>query len=136
MVYADSNFFDVFTVPFLQGDVHSALARPNSLVVTKAFAAKYFGAAPALGKTVDVSDYGVCTITGVIDKVPDAAHFHYDAFLSWRSKHFTINSWTNIGFYTYLRLRPGADPKKLQAHFPELVVKYCVPEISRDMGVP
>lgn len=136
LVYVDSNFFGVFTLPFLEGDVRTALLRPNSLVVTRAFATKYFGTAPALGKTVDLSNYGACTITGVIDKVPDEAHFHYEAFLSWATKHFTYNSWTNIGMYTYLRLRPDADPKKLQARFPQLVEKYCVSEISRDMGIP
>jgi putative ABC transport system permease protein len=78
LVYADSNFFDVFTIPFLEGDVHTALVRPNSLVVTRAFATKYFGSAPALGKTVDLSGYGACTVTGVIDKVPDEAHFHFE----------------------------------------------------------
>ncbi|HLZ89846.1 MAG TPA: ABC transporter permease, partial [Puia sp.] len=136
LVYVDSNFFEVFTVPFLEGDAHTALLRPNSLVVTRAFVTKYFGREPALGKTVDLSNYGACIITGIIDKIPDEAHFHFDAFLSWSSKHFSQYSWTNIGFYTYLRLRPDADPAKLQARFPELVAKYCVPEISRDMGVP
>ncbi|HEY4108465.1 ABC transporter permease [Puia sp.] len=136
LVYVDSNFFEVFTVPFLEGDVHTALVRPNSLVVTKAFATKYFGSAPALGKTVVLSNYGACTITGIIDKVPDEAHFHYESFLSWSTMHITQNSWTNVGFYTYLRLRPDADPHQLQTRFRELVAKYCVPEISRDMGVP
>jgi putative ABC transport system permease protein len=136
MVYVDSNFFDVFTLPFLEGDVHTALDRPNTLVVTKAFAIKYFGTASALGKTVELSTYGVCTITGVIDKIPDEAHFHYEAFLSWPTMHYNFHTWTNVGFYTYLRLRPGADAKRLEAHFPELVTKYCVTEISRDMGIP
>jgi len=136
LVYADSNFFEVFTLPFLEGDVHTALGRPNSLVVTRAFATKYFGTTSALGKTVDLSNYGACTITGVIDKIPDEAHFHFEAFVSWGTMHFTHNTWTNVGMYTYLRLRPDADAKKLQARFPELVAKYCVSEISRDMGIP
>ncbi|HXB09426.1 MAG TPA: ABC transporter permease [Puia sp.] len=136
LVYADSNFFGVFTQPFLEGDARTALVRPNSLVVTKAFATRYFGEAPALGKTVELSNFGPCTITGVIEKIPDEAHFHFEAFLSWATLHFSQNTWTNVGFYTYLRLRPGADAKRLQARFPELVAKYCVQEISRDMGVP
>lgn len=131
----DSNFFGVFTQPFIEGDAHTALVRPNSLVVTKAFATRYFGTAPAVGKTVELSNYGPCTITGVIEKIPDEAHFHFEAFLSWSTMHYTHNTWTNIGFYTYLRLRPDADPKRLQARFPELVSKYCVPEIAHDMGV-
>jgi len=136
MVYVDSNFFQVFTLPFLAGDTHTALTQPNSIVITKAFADKYFGAEPALGKSIDLDHYGVCKVTGVIDKVPDNAHFHFDAFVSWSTLHIRQYTWSNVGYYTYLVLRPGADPKKLQARFPELVAKYAVPEIARDMGVP
>lgn len=140
IAFADSNFFEVFTLPFLEGDVHTALTQPNSLVVTRAFATKYFGDARALGKTIQLKDqqqdYGACKITGVIDKVPDEAHFHMDAFVSLSTLKFKQYTWTNVGFYTYLLLRPHADPQKLQARFPELVAKYAVSEIARDMGIP
>jgi putative ABC transport system permease protein len=136
MVAVDSNFFEVFTIPFLEGDVHTALKQPNSLVVTSAFAKKYFGNAPAMGKTISLTYYGECKITGIIDKIPDESHFHFDAFLSWSSMHIRYNTWSNIGIYTYLVLRPDANAEKLQARFPELVAKYAVPEIARDMGVP
>ena len=136
MVFVDSNFFELFTLPFLEGDVHSALIQPNSIVVTKAFATKYFGDGSAIGKTIETQPYGVCKVTGVIDKIPDEAHFHPDAFVSISTQKFTQYTWTNLGFYTYLLLRPNADPKKLEAHFPELVAKYAVAEISRDMGIP
>src|ERR1700760_1068866 len=33
-VFADSNFFGIFTLPFLEGDVHTALIQPNSAVIT------------------------------------------------------------------------------------------------------
>jgi putative ABC transport system permease protein len=135
LAFVDSNFFEVFDQPFLEGDPRTALIRPNSLIVTKAFAARYFGNSPALGKTLEFSNYGPVTVTGVIEKIPDEAHFHFDAFLSWSSNKYKYNTWTNIGYYTYLRLRPGADAKRLEAHFPELVAKYCVPEISHDMGI-
>jgi len=133
--YADSNFFAIFTLPFVEGDVHTALLQPNSLVITKALATKYFGNKPALGKTVNLTSFGACTVSGVIEKVPDASHFHFDAFLSLSTFHIKTYTWTNLGYYTYLLLRPGADPKKLEARFPDLVAKYCVPEIAHDMGV-
>jgi putative ABC transport system permease protein len=136
LVSVDSNFFGIFNLPFLEGDPHTALNQPNSLVITRAFADKYFGAEPAIGKTVDLDRYGACKVTGVIDKVPDNAHFHFDAFLSWSTLHIRQYTWSNIGIYTYLLLRPHTDPSALQARFPQLVAKYAVPEIARDMGVP
>jgi putative ABC transport system permease protein len=73
----------------------------------------------------------------VIEKIPDASHFHFDAFLSISTLplRFGGYTWTNLAYYTYLLLRPGADPKKLEARFPDLVAAHCVPEIARDMGV-
>lgn len=133
--FVDSNFFDVFTLPFLDGDKRVALSQPNSAVVTRAFAEKYFGTEPAIGRTVTFGDY-VCKITGLIDKVPDNASFHFDAFLSMSSRHFRELSWSNIGTSTWLKLNPGADPKKLEARFPQLVAKFVVREVARDMGVP
>jgi putative ABC transport system permease protein len=136
IVAVDSNFFNVFTVPFLEGDVHTALLQPNSVVITSAFARKYFGDAPALGQTISLTNYGECKVTGVIDKIPDESHFHFDAFLSWGTLHITRTpTWTNIGYYTYLVLRPDANPAKLEARFPDLVAKYAVPEIAHDMAI-
>ena len=136
MVFVDSNFFQIFTLPFLEGDAHGALIQPNSIVVTKAFATKYFGDGPALGKAIETQTQGILKVTGVIDKIPDDAHFHFDAFVSISTQKFTQYTWTNLGFYTYLLLRPNTDPKKLQARFPDLVAKYAVTEIARDMGIP
>ncbi len=74
-------------------------------------------------------------VTGVIDKVPDNSHFHFDAFLSMSTFPNTNKTWSNLGYYTYLLLNKNADPKKLEAKFPQLVAKYVVPEIQHDMGV-
>ena len=133
---ADSNFFNIFTIPFLEGDARTALVQPASLVITRKFADKYFGAGSAIGKTLQLQNWGACKVTGVIDRIPDESHFHFEAFLSESTNHFAHQTWTNLGFYTYLLLRPNADPKKLEARFPELVAKYCVPEIAHDMNVP
>ena len=133
---ADSNFFEVFTQPLLEGDVHTALQQPNSLVITRALATKYFGEGNAMGQTLVLTNYGACKVTGVIDRLPDASHFHFDAFLSASTFKIKYYTWSNVGYYTYLVLKPGTDPARLQARFPELVAKYAVPEIARDMGVP
>ena len=44
-------------------------------------------------------------------------------------------TWSNLGFYTYLLLDKKADPKKLEAKFPELIQKYVAPEAAHDMGI-
>src|SRR5947208_1331828 len=133
--FVDANFFDVFTIPFIKGSSASALTQPNCMVISKAFALKYFGNADAIGKALTFNGKDVYKVTGMIDKVPDNSHFHFDAFLSMSSMQPRPQTWSNVNYYTYLILDKNADAKKLESKFPELVAKYVVPEVQHDMGV-
>lgn len=136
LAFADSNFLQMFSIPFLEGNAANALVQPNSIVITKELAKKYFGNDDALGKTLLIGTSGNgYKVTGVIDKVPVNSHFHFDAFLSLTTWHLTGGTWSNIGMYTYLQLDKNTNPKELEAKFPQLVAKYVVPEVQHDMGV-
>src|SRR5258708_6991772 len=50
--FADQDMFSIFSIPFLNGDKPTALAAPNSIVITDEMAAKYFGSANPLGKSL------------------------------------------------------------------------------------
>ncbi len=137
LCFADANFLQVFSIPYLDGDARTALTQPNSIVITRAFAQKYFGNEPATGKILSIGT-GASNgfkVTGVIEKIPDNSHFHFDAFMSMSTLPIRQQTWSNVGCYTYLVLNKGTDPKKLEAKFPQLVAKYVVPEIQHDMGV-
>jgi putative ABC transport system permease protein len=132
----DSNFLQMFSIPLVEGDDKTALVAPHSIVITKALAKKYFGDGPALGKMLTV-DGAAFKVSGLIDKVPDNTHFHYDGFISMTSSSYAItgHTWSNIGFYTYLLLNKGEDAKKLEAKLPPLITKYVAPEAQHDMGI-
>jgi putative ABC transport system permease protein len=132
----DSNFLSVFSIPLLAGDTKTALTEPNSIVISKAFEKKYFGNTSGLGKMLIVNN-NPTKVTGIIDKVPDNSHFHADAFLSMVTviSPRVKQTWSNVGYYTYLLLSKNANPSKLEAAFPQLVEKYVVPETQHDMGV-
>ncbi|HVV56209.1 MAG TPA: ABC transporter permease [Mucilaginibacter sp.] len=134
IVTVDSNFLQLFSIPLVSGDDKHALVDPYSIVIDHDLAKKYFGDEPAVGKTLKVGN-DLMKVTGVIDKIPDNSHFHYDAFISMSTYPERVQTWSNVGYYTYLLLDKNADPKKLQAKFPQLVAKYVVPEIQHDMGV-
>ena len=133
--YADSNFFRVFSLPFISGDANSALAAPNTIVISTSFAKKYFGKGPALGKLLKYGENTLLKVTGVINDIPYNSHFHFDAFISVMTMGMkNADTWSNVGWYTYLLLDKNADAKKLEAKFPQLVAKYVVPEVQHDMG--
>ena len=136
LAFADRNFLQMFAIPLLDGSNKEALVQPNSIVISKAFAKKYFGDENAIGKSLTfVLNKAVFKVTGIFDKVPVNSHFHFDAFLSLSTLHVLNPTWSNIGVFTYLKLNKNVDVKKLEAKFPQLVAKYIVPEIQHDMGV-
>ena len=49
---ADNDLFKIFDFDWLSGDSATALRDLNSIVITEGVAEKYFGAEPALGKTL------------------------------------------------------------------------------------
>jgi putative ABC transport system permease protein len=137
LVYADSGFLKLFSIPLLEGNADNALVEPNSIVISKAFAKKYFGNKPALGEMLTFRRNGALKITGVFDKIPDNSHFHCDAIISMTTAKFIHGrqTWSNVGFTTYVLLNDHADVKQLEAKFPSLVEKYVVPEIQEDAGL-
>lgn len=135
--FVDSNFFNVFTAHFIKGDAATALQEPNTLVVTNDFAKKYFGEEDPIGKSLDFNNHSeLYKVTGVIDKIPANAHFHFDMFGSMAGyKEATSESWMISNFFTYLVLQDGYDYKKLEAKLPNMVEKYMGPQILKAMGM-
>lgn len=133
---ADSNFFNVFTYQFIEGSARTALLEPNAIVLSEPVARKLFGNSPALNRTISV---GGNTGSGELFKVTgvykDESHrSHIDArfilplsagwvggFLRNASLNFSFNNM----FVTYLRLRPGTDPAKLERKFPAFMEQYA-----------
>lgn len=136
LAFADANFLDFFSIPLMQGNVKDALVQPNSVVVSNAFAKKYFGDEDPIDKSINIGlNNAVYKVTGVYDKIPDNTHFHVDAIISLATFKITNPTWSNLGEFTYLELNDNTDVKKLEAKFPALVAEHVVPEVQRDMGV-
>jgi putative ABC transport system permease protein len=111
---ADATFFDIFSFPLIQGDPKTALKNPNSMVITKDSALKYFGTVDAVGKILRADfSYGPGSvdfeITGVSENVPANSHFHYDLLSSSETFPSFINDtgWTSNNFITYVVLKTG-----------------------------
>ena len=76
-VFADSTFFQVFSIPMISGNRLTALNEPNSIVIDETTARKYFNSTNVLGKTLFVDNSVNCKITGVIKDIPQQSHFHF-----------------------------------------------------------
>ncbi len=129
IVIADSNFFEVFELPFVFGNAEDALSKPQRIVVTRTFAERYFDNENPIGKVVSTNNHDY-TVTGMIEDLPANTHHKFDAVLSHglffeplsREKQ-TQNLWyTNI--YTFLEIDNPANVERLYSDFDSFYDKY------------
>ena len=128
--YADGSYFSIFTHPMIEGDPNTALKEPNSIVLTRSSAFKYFGDLSPLGKTLKLnSDEFV--VTGVAEDVPHNSHVHFDFIASLVSREDSRNQmWVSNNYFTYLLLTGGASVPEIETKLNAMVRKYAGPQIK------
>lgn len=108
MVFADSTFFDVFGIPFLKGDIATALDRPENVAVDQTTAIKYFGTDDVLGKTIDLRGKQFM-ISGVFEPLPANTHFQctiifpISGIKEWYPDWVLTNA-SGTSLFTYIRV--------------------------------
>ncbi|UCC44815.1 MAG: ABC transporter permease, partial [Candidatus Zixiibacteriota bacterium] len=125
ILYADSQFFSVFTFPLIQGNPQTALAGGHSVVITRDIARKYFGDDDPLGKILRLGGSDDFAVTGVIDRVPSNSHLSFDFLLSFRSLYPSESNegwrWGTLSTFTYLRTLPGASVEDLESKVSSII---------------
>ncbi|MFC1563979.1 ABC transporter permease [candidate division KSB1 bacterium] len=137
VLYVETKFFDFFSVSLLSGDPETALLNPNSMVITRNAAEKYFGDEDPMGKTLLVrnwwADNTAHVITGIVEELPKQSHFHYDFLISYNSSRVSENSqWGYWQVFNYLLLQDGCDPAIVESKFHDMVAKYIGPLIVEE----
>ena len=127
----DSTFFNIFSIPLLEGDPETVLAEPNTMVITDNIALKYFGNTDVIGRVlkVDISwGSGIVDfkIIAVSEEVPDNSHFHYDILVSSASFPDYINNtgWSANNFISYIVLNKGATKAGMEEKLKAFTRKY------------
>ncbi len=112
---ADSTFFKVFSFKLLEGDARTALLEHGGVLITQETAYKYFGDEPALGKvlTFDFGQDFDLKVTGVMQNIPQNAHFRFDFLFSYVTlKPFETGEffeWADFGHFNYVKLSEATD---------------------------
>jgi len=124
-MYADSSFFDIFSIPLIKGDPHTALSGPRKVVVTETAAKKYFGGDDPLGKTLLVgTDSTPYLVTGVMRDCPSNSQFRFQLLASFSSTGaLQEKTYWNANYTTYLLLKDEASFSTLQAKLPAFMKK-------------
>lgn len=131
----DSGYFRFFKYDFVEGNPSIALNEPNTVVLSEEIAGKLFGKQPALNKIIHVSSSTNgetdARVTGVFRPGKAPSHINGRFFLSLKggdmerySSRSTSLVYNNM-YFTYLKLKPGANATQLEKKFPAFVEKYA-----------
>jgi ABC-type antimicrobial peptide transport system permease subunit len=127
IVCVDPSFFSMFTFPFLDGDRQTALSNPNSIVISKKIADKYFGNEDPIGKTLTMENRYDLTITGVIQNVPSNSHFRFDMAVPFEMVEtlgWITDSWDFSMASTYIKLNKGINIEEFQKKIAWTIQKH------------
>lgn len=132
----DSNFFKVFNGNFLQGDVNTALQKPNTAILNESTAKRIFGSAGnAMGKLIVLNEFQHYIVDGVCLDWPEKSHFQFNILLSNTSfQGLNQPNYYDFSAFTYLLLNKNASAKALEAKLPLIISKYVAGTIEKGFG--
>lgn len=134
IIFADENIFNVFSFPLKYGNKINALSEINSIVLSENIAEKYFGNENPVGKTLLLENKDYYKITGVFYNIPNNSSIKAEIFASIKSISTPdlprLNSWTSFSNdYTFVLLKKGSSPEKVEEKFQSLIEKNIDPEM-------
>ena len=125
-VFVEQSIFDIFSFSFIRGDSKTALVEPNTVVLTKTVAKKYFGDENPVGKILLTQTGGSesLKVTGLIEDLPVNSHFTFDfliSFVTWEnfvgSENLTFMG-GDFNYPTYLLIKENTKVDDLTGQFP------------------
>ncbi|MFT3823554.1 MAG: ABC transporter permease [Chitinophagaceae bacterium] len=132
MAYADPSFFEIFNYPLEEGNSSTAIASPNTAIITRKIADKFFPGTNAIGKQITTSSHQPYVITGVLKDIPDNSDNQAQIYLSianfkkeypWMASD---SSWGTIAssIQCFVKLQPGKTKADAERVFPAIIKKY------------
>jgi putative ABC transport system permease protein len=136
--FAEEHLFDVFSFKMAAGDPATALRDPFTVVLTTDMARKYFGDKDPVGRPITIQASGRSAdlkVTGVVEPLPDASHFHPDFLGSFKTFEAIVGpreleNWGSNNYATYLLLPPRYDISRLAGRLDAFMDRHMSPGVS------
>lgn len=107
VTYADSNYFEFFSIPLIYGLKENVLSEANDVALSQSTSTRYFGKRDPRGELLRLNDSTLLRVTGVYKDLPYNTHLDPDMVIcnkgivdEWRSAWLAFT-------HNYVKLRPG-----------------------------
>ncbi len=144
--FASEAFFRMFSYSLLSGDAQTALNEPNTMVISESLARRLFGSNDPMGRTILWRREFPLKVTGVYRDFPGNTHLQAEYLVSFETFKRLANpendpegslddAWNRDGCLTYLLLKEGTNPQKLEAKFPAFIAKAQPETVTGSYGM-
>jgi len=136
IVFADQDFFNIFDYKFLAGNKVTVLSAPNSVVLTRERAARYFPKSlpsEIIGKSLVYNDSITTKVTGVVENFEGRTDFIFQEFISHptilqtqEKVFFLQRNWISTieSSQLLVKVNKENDLEAVQARFDELALEH------------
>ena len=130
--FAETEYFDIFNFPLIEGDKKTVLLEPNTAIITENLAKKYFGTESPINKTLRFGEKIDVKITGILKDLPENTDQQTEIFVSYPTLKqqnewlASEDAWGGImsSMKCYVLLRPQVSVAQVEKVFPAYVKKF------------
>lgn len=129
ITYVDSGFFKMFSFQLLRGNADKLFQNKLEVVLTPAFAEKYFGNEDPIGKTILIDDEGekAMIVAGIIQEPPANSSLDFKILIPQENRpgyEKQITRWGSFNTPTLVQLASSADMNQFSKNLDKVVDKY------------
>ena len=128
-MFADADFFSMFSYPLLEGSPATALNAPGGIAISRKMAEMFFGSPQkAMGRPIRFENKDNLLVTAVFENLPANSSIQFDFLRTWvdyiKDNDNWVHNWGNTSPATFIQLRKDADPIKVAAKIKDFVYRY------------
>ena len=134
--FVDQDFFSLFQYEWLYGNPETALAAPQSVVLSETMAHKYFGTDNPMGQTISFDGEFDLTVAGIVRDAPHNTALPLSIMISNNlgEAHRRGNqSWgsTSTAVQCYLKLPASVEQASIEERLGDFLAKHRSPEVAQ-----
>lgn len=137
---AEPQYFEIFRYRWLSGNAATALAMPNSVVLTAEKARQYFGDLGPdriIGRTIYYRDSLIVTVAGVVADWTGNSDFNFSQWISYATipvsflkNEITLDGWDKLdrSSHVIIKLAKDVKPSQIDAQFTTFAKRHFGPK--------